>query len=207
MYQVIMPVLSGFIGLLLAFLIALFIAPYKQRDDARKIIDDTTKYCPPHNRDALIKAMVNVKQTALSCFQFRSVGELIAKQKDKTLTNEDIWHATNDPTNALLNSIQNLDAEIAIAGKKHASIFDEVRNMAIFLFFIVAVLAMLNRIDENKKREMLDVEDDFDLGIDNAIGEMDGKITLDNRTYVLEKYMSKFQDVLNYDKKDGQADK
>jgi len=180
---------------------------YKQKwKDTEAILDSSRSIKPPHNRDTLIRAMERVKQAALSCYGLRQFDRLISRVKDKTLTHEDIWHATNDSTEELLNSIQNLDTELAIARLKDSLHFDDFRTTAILPGLLLGLFSLSTEIkaeDWGKLRESLDIDDYLDESMTRAIDSMDSKLQEGHMYWVSEKYgkaVEKIMKQIKYDR-------
>ncbi len=70
-YQVIVPLLGVFAGLALVFFASLFVAPYRQRDEARSELTQKRKVVPLRNREKLLEAIYEAEKTTVELAMFR----------------------------------------------------------------------------------------------------------------------------------------
>jgi len=169
----------------LLFIILNFLAFHRVRLERDSLI-----FTPPHNRDALIGAMLNAKQAALAiqgCYS--KIGGLITRTKDKTLSYEDIYETINNPSEKLMNAMRILDTEILTAGTNYARIFEDVRSTLILPLLFKGLLSLTGKVIGNDS-DLLEFEDCLDNSINKAIAAMDGREIEGYTTWNLEDYIN-----------------
>lgn len=145
-YQVTIPILGAISGLALVFLISLFVAPYKQRDEARVIVahlKDTKVHIS--NKDTLIRAISNFKASALITFIGQKV---MAERGGPDCPRECLaeWDAFDDAIKALY-------AEKLVAGER-------IDNLVTSLMAFV-LTHINNSLDPDRDKVKLLDEDKF----------------------------------------------
>ena len=128
-YQVLVPVMGGILGLAVVFLISLFIAPYKQRNEARALLMKRPKPIPLSNRDTLIRNMDEAKTATLEFINVRRQLAVLVNQKPNDIDENKADKILKDSQSKYNEALRLLDCEKLVAGYEYEPLINSLINV------------------------------------------------------------------------------
>jgi hypothetical protein len=157
--------IGGVCGLILLFatiyLAQFCMAPYKQRNEARSIVDGYNKLKSPPNREAIIKAMAHAMNTAIDVYGIAD------KVRDFDIKIRNVTEAS-----------RLLDTEIKIAGQNYKDAFIPFKNLISMPIFLKAFLGLAKKLEPSDFDDAMEYEEALDFAMNNVIEVIDGKQSL-----------------------------
>jgi len=121
--------MGGILGLAVVFLISLFIAPYKQRNEARALLMKRPKPIPLSNRDTLIRNMDEAKTATLEFINVRRQLAVLVNQKPNDIDENKADKILKDSQSKYNEALRLLDCEKLVAGYEYEPLINSLINV------------------------------------------------------------------------------
>lgn len=159
------PTVGGVIGAIVGFgiiyLICLFRAPYKQRNEARTLLETKRKPIPLPNRNELIKAIAEVKTTTLKYIHLQDT------QSTRTLAEVTQAHECYE------NAIERLESERLVAGKEYDAILLSLDGFIIIQTILSRTQDIVSEDVRKGKLRGAKLDEEFKRFVDKIISKIE----------------------------------